>query len=113
MNKLISVNKLKTDLKNKKKKVVMCHGVFDFLHSGHIDHFYEAKKISKGSLLIVSLTDDKYVLKGSNRPIYKLSDRIKILSSLSVIDFIIVNQSITAINLLKKIRPDYYCKGPD
>ena len=46
MSKLISVNKLKTYLKNKKKKVVMCHGVFDFLHSGHIDHFYEAKKIS-------------------------------------------------------------------
>ena len=87
--------------------------MFDFLHSGHIDHFYEAIKISKGSLLIVSLTDDKYVLKGSNRPIYKLSDRIKILSSLSVIDFIIVNQSITAIDLLKKIKPDYYCKGPD
>ena len=31
----------------------------------------------------------------------------------SVIDFIIVNQSITAIDLLKKIKPDYYCKGPD
>ena len=82
----------------------MCHGVFDFLHSGHIDHFYEAKKISEGSLLVVSLTDDKYVLKGSNRPIYKLSDRIKILSSLSVIDFIIVNQSITAIDLLKRLN---------
>tara|TARA_B100000989_G_C19514446_1_gene460894 strand:- start:358 stop:1860 length:1503 start_codon:yes stop_codon:yes gene_type:complete len=113
MNKLISVNKLKTFLKNKKKKAVMCHGVFDFLHSGHIDHFYEAKKISKGCLLIVSLTDDKYVLKGSNRPIYNLNDRIKILSSLSVIDFIVVNQSITAVDILKNIRPDYYCKGPD
>ena len=78
----------------------MCHVVFDFTFR-HIDHFYEAKKISEGSLLVVSLTDDKYILKES-LDIYKLSDRIKILSSLSVIDFIIV--TIHNIDLFERLN---------
>ena len=41
-------------LKTKKKKVVLCHGVFDLVHLGHIEHFKSAK--SHGDYLIVSLT---------------------------------------------------------
>ena len=31
-------------LKKKRKKIVLCHGVFDLMHNGHINHFSEAKK---------------------------------------------------------------------
>ena len=44
-----------------KKKIVMCHGVFDVLHLGHVKHFEEAKKL--GDILIVSVTSNKYVNK--------------------------------------------------
>ena len=40
--KIKSLEKLKIEvkkLKNKKKKIVLCHGVFDLLHIGHIKHF--------------------------------------------------------------------------
>ena len=35
-----------TELAEKKikKKIVLCHGVYDILHIGHIKHFEEAKK---------------------------------------------------------------------
>ena len=47
-------------IKNKdpKKKLVQCHGVFDLLHIGHINYLKEAK--SKGSILIVTITADKF-----------------------------------------------------
>ena len=31
-----------TKAKNKGKRIVLCHGVFDLLHIGHIKHFEEA-----------------------------------------------------------------------
>ena len=56
------------DLKNrinkekfKGKKVVLCHGVFDLLHIGHIKHFKEAKGM--GDILVATITQDKYVNK--------------------------------------------------
>ena len=43
--------------KFKEKKIVLCHGVFDLLHIGHIDYLESAKKF--GDILIVSITSDK------------------------------------------------------
>ena len=46
MSKIINLNKLALILKKqrKQKKIVLCHGVFDVLHHGHIKYFEEAKK---------------------------------------------------------------------
>ena len=44
INKITSIENLKKiilNLKSKKKKIVLCHGVFDLLHIGHIKHFNE------------------------------------------------------------------------
>ena len=46
-SKIINIDnlaKITKQLKKKKKKIVLCHGVFDLLHIGHIKHFQEAKK---------------------------------------------------------------------
>ena len=37
--------KIKKDAKKSGRKVVLCHGVFDLVHPGHIIHFEEAKKM--------------------------------------------------------------------
>ena len=92
----------------KSKKTVMCHGVFDVLHYGHITHFEEAKK--RGDLLIVSITDDKFVSKGPDRPIFNSIIRAKSLLSLKVVDFVIISKDFDCINTLKIIRPDYFAK---
>ncbi len=113
MDKLIEIKVLKKKIRKQNKKIVLCHGVFDLLHTGHIDHFNEAKKLSKADILVVSITKDEFVNKGINRPINKLLERVKILSSLSIIDYIIVNKEVAAIQLLRNLKPNYYCKGPD
>ena len=72
-----------------KKKIVMCHGVFDILHIGHIKHFEEAKKY--GELLVVGITTDNFINKGPNRPFFKLNQRAEAIESLSVVDYVIVS----------------------
>ena len=63
-------------IKQKKygKKIVLCHGVFDIVHVGHLKYFDQAKKL--GDILVVSVTSDKYVNKGKNRPLFNISKRI-------------------------------------
>ena len=62
-NKIVDVRALrKLRQKLNRKKIVLCHGVFDLLHVGHINYFKSAKKL--GDILVVSITDDKFVNKG-------------------------------------------------
>ena len=62
-NNLYCLNQLR-----KKKKIVLCHGVFDVLHYGHVAHLNTAKNF--GDILVVSITDDVFVNKGPDRPIF-------------------------------------------
>ena len=97
--------------KKKKKKIVMCHGVFDVIHSGHIEYFKQAKSL--GDILVVSVTTDKFVNKGPFRPINSTKDRINVLKNLSMIDFVIQSDHQTAEKNIDDFKPDIYCKGPD
>ena len=109
--KIYDLNNLVILLKKKKKKIVHCHGVFDLLHLGHFKHFQSAKKY--GDILIVSVTPDKFVQKGFNRPYFKSEERMQSLSSAEAIDFVVLNHSANAVDIIKIIKPHYYCKGPD
>ena len=97
--------------KKKGKKIVHCHGVFDLIHVGHIKHLKSAKE--NGDFLLVSLTSDKYVNKGPNRPAFDEQNRITALAALKVIDYVALNRNPTAISAIKELKPDFYCKGPD
>ena len=114
MNKIFTINNLKNEIKkvkNKNLKIVHCHGVFDLIHIGHIKHFKEAKK--NGDFLIVSITADKFVNKGSGRPIFNQNLRAEFLSSLSFVDVVTINENQTSEKLISIIKPDIYFKGPD
>jgi len=113
-NKIISlekITKIVADLKKNKKKIVLVSGVFDVLHLGHIKYFETAKK--HGKILIVSLTKDKYVNKGINRPIFNHFQRSEVLSSISTIDYIVFSDDYSCSNVIKKIKPNIYAKGSD
>ena len=112
--KIKNLEDLKTiaaDLKLKGKKVVHCHGVFDLLHIGHIKHFEEAK--SFGDVLVVTITPDEFVHKGPNRPAFTTALRLETLAALESIDFVSANEWPIAVDTIKMILPDIYCKGPD
>ena len=112
--KIISTENLKkiiTKLKTKRKKIVLCHGVFDLLHVGHINHFKEAK--NNGDILIISVTSDRYVNKGPNRPAFIEENRLLALEALDIIDYVVLSKNPTSISVINELKPNIYCKGPD
>ena len=114
MKKIISIEilaKTISKLKARGKKVVLCHGVFDLLHIGHINHFKEAKKL--GDILVATVTQDKFVNKGPNRPIFSLNTRMESIAALKDIDYVAPNMFSNVIQLIKMLKPNLYCKGKD
>ena len=115
MNKIfLSKNLLKKEilkLKKKSKRIVLVHGVFDVVHLGHIYYFQEAK--SYGDILVASITSDRFVNKGLNKPYFSEKDRLTFLSQLSIVDYVYFNDTKDASLIIKTIKPDYYVKGPD
>ena len=90
-NNLEYLSKIANDLKKKGKIIGLCHGVFDVIHPGHISHFEEVKK--KCDYLFVTVTEDKFVNKGPNRPVNNHYFRAKVLESLRQVDYVGINFS--------------------
>ncbi len=91
--------------------VVLCHGVFDLLHLGHIRHLKEAKSL--GDRLIVSVTADKWVKKGIGRPHFTAEQRAEALRALECVDEVYINDDEGCWDLIRKIKPAFYVKGVD
>lgn len=97
------------DKKNQGQKVAQCHGVFDLLHRGHLHQFEQVKR--KTDILVVSITADQYVLKGPGRPVFNQNIRADMLAALELVDFVIIVESVGAVDIIKLLRPNYYVKG--
>lgn len=95
------------------KRIVFTNGCFDILHSGHVNYLNRAKEL--GDVLIVGLNSDASIkrLKGSERPINPLEDRMEVLSGLSAIDHIIAFEEDSPVALIKAAKPHIYAKGGD
>lgn len=93
------------------KKVVFTNGCFDVLHSGHVELLEFAKNC--GDILVVGVNSDESVkkLKGVNRPINKLEDRIRVLAAINFVDFVFVFTEETPISMIESISPDILIKG--
>lgn len=116
MNKKITdIEKLKEILnkKNNGKKIVFTNGCFDILHRGHVEYLQKAKEL--GDLLVLGLNSDSSVkrLKGESRPINNEKDRAIILSALECVDYIIIFDEDTPLELIKNLKPDILVKGGD
>lgn len=109
--KIESLPSLLEPLRAEGKKIVLCHGVFDLLHPGHIRHFTEARKL--GDILVVTLTKDVLVNKGPGRPVFNEELRMESLASLEAIDFVALNHTATAVEAIRTVRPHFYVKGAD
>ena len=114
MKKIIELDLLGKNLKkikNKGKKIVLCHGCFDLIHPGHIKHFQEAKKM--GDILIVTVTPDRFVDKGPGRPVFNQDLRADSIAALECVDYVAINKWPTAEELLRLLKPDIYVKGQE
>lgn len=102
---------LRQKFEEKKKTVVLCHGVYDLLHYGHIEHLKEAKK--QGDILVVSVTASLYVNKGPGRPYFKDEQRMLFLASLECVDYVILSETVTVSDVIAFVKPDIYVKGQE
>jgi rfaE bifunctional protein kinase chain/domain len=91
------------------KTVVMCHGMFDIVHPGHLRHLAYAKE--KADLLIASITADAQITKANYRPYVPEELRATNLAALEIVDFVIVDPNATPIESISFLQPDYFAKG--
>ena len=111
--KLPELQKIREDLRRRKKKVVFTNGCFDLLHSGHVHLFQEAKKL--GDVFIVAVNEDESVrrLKGKSRPIFTLEERLEILGAIEAIDYLTSFSEDTPQKVIAALLPDILVKGGD
>lgn len=95
------------------KRVVFTNGCFDILHPGHVRYLSKARDF--GDILIVGLNSDASVkrLKGQARPINSQSDRACLLAALGFVDYIVIFDDDTPLELIKTLHPDVLVKGAD
>ncbi len=96
-----------------KKRIVFTNGCFDLIHAGHVHYLTKAK--SFGDILVVGLNSDNSIrrIKGSKRPIIPQHMRAYLLDSLKPVDYVVVFEEDTPIELIKAIRPHVLVKGAD
>ena len=95
--------------KNFSGKIVLAHGTFDFFHYGHLMHLKEAR--SFGDKLVVSITSDANINKGPGRPLYSIKERVGFLSEFSFVDYVVISEFPTGVQIIQELKPDFYVKG--
>jgi D-beta-D-heptose 7-phosphate kinase/D-beta-D-heptose 1-phosphate adenosyltransferase len=114
--KVVTVDALARELDSRRRlgqRVAFTNGCFDLLHAGHVHYLQDAR--SQAELLVVGLNSDASVraLKGSQRPVQPLEARALVLAGLQAVDFVVVFEETTPLNLIKALRPDVLVKGAD
>ena len=96
-----------------KKKIVFTNGCFDILHAGHADYLNKAKSL--GDILVVGINSDASVrrIKGEKRPILPQQMRAYLLDNLKPVDYVVIFEEDTPLELIRAIKPDVLVKGAD
>jgi D-beta-D-heptose 7-phosphate kinase/D-beta-D-heptose 1-phosphate adenosyltransferase len=102
-----------TEARERGDRLVMTNGCFDILHKGHVAYLQEAK--SRGDRLLVAVNTDDSVkrLKGDERPVNPLEDRMAVLAGLASVDWVVPFGEDTPAELIGQILPDVLVKGGD
>lgn len=97
----------------KAPRAVFTNGCFDLLHKGHVTYLERAR--AQGDLLIVALNSDDSVrrLKGPERPLNTLADRLEVMAALECVDYVTWFDDDTPLAAILAIRPRVLVKGGD
>ena len=108
-----NIAKLVQDLKSQGRTIVTTNGCFDILHVGHVRYLQATKAFA--DVMIVCLNSDVSVkkIKGPDRPINNENDRAEILCALECVDYVVLFDESSPVDLLCEIKPDVYTKGAD
>lgn len=92
-------------------KTILCHGVFDLLHKGHIVHFREARDF--GDRLVVSVVADRHVWKPHRPLVFAQDERMALLAALKDVDEVRLCDAPGPELVIAELKPDVYVRGPD
>lgn len=93
----------------REKKLIMCHGVFDVVHPGHVRHLAYAK--TKADILVASITADKHIKKGTYRPHVPERLRALNLAAFEMVDYVVIDENAKPLENLRALQPDFFAKG--
>ncbi len=95
------------------EKIVMTNGCFDILHPGHVRYLQQARTL--GDRLVVLVNSDASVrrLKGPERPVNALEQRMEMLAALECVDWVVSFDADTPKELIDRLLPDILVKGGD
>lgn len=101
------------DARGKGERVIMTNGCFDILHAGHVAYLQEARAL--GDRLVVAVNTDNSVrrLKGAERPVVPLEQRMAMLAALDAVDWVVPFDTDTPRELIGRVKPDILVKGGD
>jgi D-beta-D-heptose 7-phosphate kinase/D-beta-D-heptose 1-phosphate adenosyltransferase len=99
------------ELRRGGRRIVLTNGCFDLLHAGHTRLFAASK--AHGDVLVVAIDDDASVraLKGPGRPVIGAAERVRILSALDNVDYVLVFATRELDKVIEAVRPDVLTKG--
>jgi D-beta-D-heptose 7-phosphate kinase/D-beta-D-heptose 1-phosphate adenosyltransferase len=93
--------------------VVMTNGCFDILHAGHVTYLEEASKLGDRLVVAVNIDETVRALKGADRPVNPLQNRMHVLAALGCVDWVVPFTEETPERLICAVAPDYLVKGGD
>lgn len=110
---LEEVQKRLQNAREQGKTIVFTNGCFDLLHAGHLSSFRQARQY--GDILIAAVNSDASVkrIKGDNRPIINEENRIRMVSALKYVDYVVLMEENDPTRLISVLKPDVVVKGRD
>ncbi len=109
---ITSIREIISNLKEQGKKVVFTNGCFDLIHVGHVRYLTEAKEL--GDILVIGLNADESVSRiKPGRPVTPEDQRAEVLSSLQMVDYVVLFNEDTPYELIKEVQPNVLVKGAD
>lgn len=95
--------------------IVLINGGFDLIHINHILFLKNVQDEYPEYEVLVALNTDERIrqLKGDNRPVHNLEERIIIMASIVYATYVTYFEEDDASALLRLIRPEVYAKGLD
>lgn len=94
-------------------KLVWTNGVFDIVHTGHLELFKFCQK--QGHIVIVGVNSDESA-KSLNKPhplINNETDRAIMVASQKDVDYVVIFDEPDPVACLELIKPDFFIKGGD
>ena len=95
------------------RSIAFTNGCYDLFHTGHLSVLEFCKE--RADIVVVGINSDASVrrLKGPTRPVHNEETRAAVVLSNKNVDYVVVFDEDTPLELVRQLRPDYLIKGGD